>query len=70
MVENIRKEAPRPAYKEAPSAPKSQIQSSEVKSKKGDKTVEEDGRDLGAMISVLTVAVQQLTNRLEILEAK
>ena len=42
-----------------------------VKSKdKNDNTIEEDGRDLGAMVSVLTVAVQQLTNRLETLEAK
>lgn len=32
-------------------------------------TVEEEGRDLGAMISILTVAVQQLTDRITKLEA-
>jgi len=32
--------------------------------------VMEEGRDLGAMISMLTVAVQQLLERIEILEKK
>jgi hypothetical protein len=32
--------------------------------------VEEEGRDLGAMISILTVGIQQLTQRVEALEKK
>lgn len=34
-----------------------------------DNVIEQDGRDLGAMISILTVAVQQLTDRIEKLES-
>lgn len=35
-----------------------------------EREVEEDGRDIGAMVSVLTVAVQQLLDRVEALEAQ
>ena len=41
-----------------------------IKYIKLEEEVEEDGRDLGAMISILTVAVQQLTERIEQLESK
>jgi hypothetical protein len=41
----------------------------ERKDKKTGKTIVEEGRDLGAMISILTKAVQELDARLDKLEA-
>jgi hypothetical protein len=40
----------------------------ERKDKKTGKTIVDEGRDLGAMISILTKAVQELTERIEVLE--
>jgi hypothetical protein len=40
----------------------------ERKDKKTGKTIVEEGRDLGAMISILTKAVQELDERLEKIE--
>lgn len=35
---------------------------------KDGKEIVEDGRDIGAMVSILTKAVQELTERIEVLE--
>ena len=40
----------------------------ELKDKKTGKIVVEEGRDLGAMVSILTKAVQELNERLERIE--
>jgi hypothetical protein len=64
-----------------PKWPRGKLKNGYTKDEKGNKIKDKDGkpiyedikvpgRDLGAMISILTVAVQQLTDKVEALEAK